>query len=189
MINHAEIVERYRGAFTQLNAFLYVNNRNEDRLLLDWWITLQETNDIERLLTPDTYRLPAFYNLFAPPTVLIYSLSPQGNIDNAIWITPVDNTSKHRAGYLGLWCAPNIRGTRRQYNFARTAYSFAFEFIDAIIGLTWQPAILDTHTKMGYKIVGTLPNLYDKPIVFMVHLTKADFFSSRFYLVGERRQK
>lgn len=183
-----EIFERYAPLFETLNARIYSQALAEDLLLLHWWIHLNEIGDINRLILPETRRLPAFLNIFKPPTAMVYSLDPAGEIDNAFWATPVDGISKHRSAYCGVWCRSDTRGRRRQYDFTVFAYTFAFEFYDSLLGMTWQPDLLDIHQKLGYNIVGCIPHLYDEDFLYIVHLTRENFNASRFMQVGGRRK-
>lgn len=182
-----EIVSRYKPAMDALNARLYSWQPPEDTLLLRWWLTLNETGDLTRLFISDAHRLPDFYRVFSYPTALLYSLSEESEIDNAFWLTPADNTSKYRVAYSGMWSA--TRGGRKQLQFAALAYPLAFEFYSAILGMTWQPELLDIHTKLGYTIVGCIPYMHDQPFVYIVHLTKEAYLASRFYSVSQRRLK
>ena len=182
------IFERYKPHFESLNALIYSQSPIEDLLMLRWWIHLNETGDINRLILPDSRRLSPFLNVFKLPTALIYSRNPAGEIDNAFWASPVDGISKHKAAYCGLWCRPDTRGKRRQFDFVAFVYSFAFEFYTALLGMTWQPDLLDLHQKLGYNVVGCIPNLYDEDFLYVVHLTREAFQSSRFMQVSQRRK-
>lgn len=189
MIEDAQkIFERYSPYFDALNARIYTQNQAEDLLMLRWWIKLNETGDLERLILPESRRLSPFLNTYKQPTTMIYSLAPDGEFDNTFWATPVDDTSKHRAAYCGAWSRTDLRGRRRQLHFAAFVYSFAFEFYDTLLGMTWQQDLLDLHQKFGYNIVGCIPNLYDEDFLYIVHLTKANFQASRFMQVANRRR-
>ena len=181
------IFEKYQAQFEALNARLYGSQPPEDTAILRWWIALNESGDLTQLITPTSHRLPEFYKLFTPPTALIYALDPLNNIDNAAWFTPVDNDTKHQAAYSGVYCALDARGTRRQLDFTSLAYSLAFEVYDAIIGTTWQANLLDEHTKLGYTVIGCIPEIHDQPFVYVVHLNRKAWFDSRAYQVSQRR--
>jgi len=185
MQNANEIFTRYKDQFDKLGARLYASLEWEDNILLRWWFTLQETGDMEKLITPDSRRLPRFLELFASPTGLLYTLTPENEISCASWFTPVDQSATYQAAYSGLYI--KNRQSRESYYFTHFAYSLAFEFYSAIIGTTWQPDLLDIHTKLGYKIVGCIPNLYDQPFCYIVHLTKEDFEQSYFARIAQRR--
>ena len=184
-----EIFERYKADFESLNARIYSCNAAEDILMLRWWIHLNESGDINRLVLPDVRRLSPFLNVFKFPTALIYSLNANGEINNVFWASSVDSISKHKAAYCGLWCRANARGKHHHLSFVAFVYTFAFEFYDALLGLTWQSNLLDSHRKLGYNIVGCIPNLHDEDFIYIVHLTRENFQSSRLMKVSQKRRK
>lgn len=182
------IFERYKPHFDSLNALIYSQSPAEDLLMLRWWIHLNETGDINRLMLPDARRLSPFLNVFKWPLALIYSLDKHNEIDNAFWAAPNDGMSKHKAAYCGIWCRADRRGKRHQFDFTAFVYTFAFEFYEVLLGMTWQPDLLDIHQKLGYSIVGCVPKLYDEDFLYIVHLTRENFNASRFMQVSKRRK-
>lgn len=184
-INLGEIIERYKPVFDQHNLHIYCGKPDEDLMILRWWMKLHESGDMERLIIPDSHNLKGFFGVFAQPTALIYQVL-KGEITHAGWYKPVEGTAKTRNAYAGLWCSDTIRGTRTQGHALVTTYTLAFEFYDAILGLTWQKDLLEEHEKMGYTVVGCIPNMYDKPYCYQVHLTRDNFFKSRVYLTYKR---
>jgi len=189
MIDVEKIFDKYRPTFEALNARVYSAQESEDTLLLRWWIRLQESGDIDRLITPDAHRLSTFLGIFRMPTTMFYGLDNYNSIDNAAWFTPVDDTSKHRMAYAAVWCRPNIRGKRRQFHFTTLVYSLIFEFYDALLGMTWQSSLLDIHKKLGYNIIGCIPGLYDQPHCYVVHLKREDFFNSRVMKIMQNKRR
>lgn len=182
-----EIFDRYSDNFKSLNAYIYSQSPAEDLTLLRWWIHLSETGDINDLILPEARRLSPFLRVFRFPTALIYTLDSTDSISNAFWAAPVDGESTHRAAYCGAWSHFNSRGKRHQYNFIHLAYTFAFEFYDALLGMTWQPNLLDLHQKLGYSTVGCIPHLYDEDFLYIVHLTRDAFNNSRFAKIRRRQ--
>lgn len=180
------IVEKYKSLFDNLQAKIYSAQSHEDLLLLHWWIALNQSGDMLRLIVPDSRRLPDFYRVFAAPAILIYSLDTNGEIDNAIWFTPVDNCSNYRSAYCGVYCAPHVRGKVKQLLFTHLCYSLAFEFLAALMGMTWQADLLDIHTKLGYTICGAIPRIFDTDTCYIVHLTKENYLNSKTYRLASR---
>ena len=103
MLDIKEIFEKYRLTFEEMNIRVYAARENEDIFLLRWWLHLQETGDIQRLIAPDAHRLLDFMKIFRFPTTFFYGLDNNNNIDNAAWFTPVDDISKHRVAHSGIW--------------------------------------------------------------------------------------
>lgn len=79
-----------------------------------------------------------------------------------------------------------MRGTRKQLTLTRLTYQFAFEFVDNILGTTWQEKLLTVHQKLGYVIVGAIPGLFGHAVVYYVHLTKERFKNSRIMQIQMR---
>lgn len=189
-INDANVIfEKYKAGFDSLGALIYSQSPAEDIIMLRWWMHLTETGDINRLMLPDARRLSPFLNVFKWPLVLIYSLDANNQINNAFWAAPNDNTSEYKTAYCGMWCRADGRGKRRQLDFTIFVYTFAFEFYEAILGMTWQPDLLDIHQKLGYSIVGCVPKLYDEDFLYIVHLTREAFSTSRIMQVNAKRRK
>ena len=175
-----QILELYRERLQTLNAHFYSSLPTEDSLLIKWWLTLSESGDLEKLITPQSRSLRQFLNLFSLPTTLIYALSPSNNeIIAASWLTPADNCATYRNAYCGFYTHPAHRLTKFNLTFTATTFSLAFEFYDFILGTTWQPKLLPIHTKLGYDIIGCVPKLYDEEFVYIVRLTKERFLQSR----------
>ncbi len=181
-----EIFEKYKANFSALNAVIYSQNPAEDLIMLRWWMRLSETGDINKLMLPEARRLSAFLNTFKLPVTLIYSLDSANDVCSAFWASPVDGISKHRAAYCGVWTRTDLRGKRFQFDFNLFAYTFAFEFYDALLGTTWQQDLLDLHQKLGYSVVGCIPNLHDEDFIYIVHLTREAFQSSRVSQIERR---
>ena len=188
MIDINETFAKYKPTFDALNAHVYSGHESEDTLLLRWWIRLQESGDIHNLIAPDAHRLSSFLGLFRLPTTLFYSLDNENSIDNVSWFMPVDNAASHHMAYASLWSRQTKRGTRRQFHFTVLTYSLIFEFYDALLGMTWQPKLLDLHKKSGYNIVGCIPGMFDQKQCYIVHLTRESFFNSRAMQVMNRRK-
>ena len=185
MIDLEAIVSRYKPHLDANNMHIYASQPHEDFLLLKWWMKLQETGDIERLIIPESRPLKSFFKVYAQPTVLIYAYN-DGEITQAMWASPADQTAQHHVAYTGVWCVESQRGTMKQLNFTATAYSLIFEFYHAFLGITWQQDLLDVHIKLGYDIVGCVPNLHDQPFCYLVHLTREKFLNSRLYKTYQR---
>jgi hypothetical protein len=175
------ILDKYTSKFEELQAFLYSAQSHEDALLLKWWLELNETNDLTNLLFDDVHRLQPFLSLFTPPTHLLYATNGNSEIDNAAWFVPANLMYPTETAYGAMWCNTQTRGKHRQLAFADLAYSLAFEVFDAIVGTTWQEKQLPVHRKLGYNIVGSIPNIHGKERIYIVHLTREDFMASKLH--------
>ncbi len=186
MIEFNDIHSRYKPWVDYLGLRLYTMDHREDILLLRWWLALNETGDIDNLVTPDSKRFAAFCRLFEAPTALAYTLSEEGDINRAIWFTPVDRTLESDAAYVGFWLDESVRGSKLSMQFSAIAHSIAFEVYRTVIALFWQPSLLDLYTKVGYNTVGCVPDIHGKEFCYIVHLSKDNFFKSELYQIFSR---
>jgi len=181
-----EILSKYSDIFKQLNTHIYNHTEQEEILLLKWWMHLNESGDMLRLIKPSSRSVESFYSIFKYPTTLLYSLDQSGEIDNAGWIEPTEEKATIKTAQGGFWSRSDSRHKRRCFSFSNLYYNLTFEFFDAIVGITWQQDLLALHTKVGYNIVGCIPNYYDQPQCYIVHLTKEDFKQSKFSKIGDK---
>ena len=188
-VNVAGIVEKYKVQMNALSAMIYSRLPKEDLMLLRFWMLLHETSEVHDLILPDSYALAPFIQLFQPPVAVIYAVDAQGELDNVAWFAAVDPMAKHQVAHGATYTRANVRGTKRHLHFTYLAYSLAFEFYDAILGTTWQPDLLKIHSKIGYNVVGCVPNMHDKAQLYYVHLTKDAFINSRLYKVATKGVK
>ena len=187
-MNLTETITQHEAEINRLGLLLYTPTFESDYLFLHWWLTLNETGDIKRLIIEDSRKLSAFYQIFTHPTVTLYTCSSQGAIDFVIWLRPASSTPAEQTVFSSMWAGIGVRGRRKHYDLARLIYTITFSIWTAILGTTWQPELLEVHKKMGYDVVGVLPNIYGQEYVYLVHLTKEKFENSRFYQVGLNRR-
>lgn len=163
---------------------MYTGSKTEQLMLVEWWMRLIETSDIDLLSHKHEQSIESFLSLFNSPTALLYSTySPtQPNqsrpITIAAWFKPILPYEKDHSAFGSLWIDKTIRRTQTAASIMELFYSVAFEYHDAIFGVTWQPKILELHKKIGYNIVGHVPGLNDHEHNYFVHLTKENFFNS-----------
>lgn len=177
-----EVFSRYEQNFAQLNLHVYSHSSAEDILFLRFWMHLNETGDIDKLITPDSKRLPQFLNVFQLPTVTFYGLSESGEIDFVAWFKEPSGKSI----FGGIWANENLRGSRRLVYLVQNVYALIFEFYETILGATWQSELLQLHTKIGYAVTGNFSDFMGQAIVWLVQLKKNDFFQSRIMQIGRK---
>lgn len=178
----AEVFERYRANFSTLSLNIYSSTSREDLLLLRWWFYLSESGDLAKITQPDSRRLSSFLQIFQPPTVTFYGISPFGEIDFVAWFKEPSGNSI----FAGIWTHPSIRSTKRLLYIIQDVYSLVFEFYNSILGITWQPELLQLHTKIGYAITGNFKDFMGQPIVWLTQLTRDEFYNSRLYQLGRK---
>jgi len=176
-------IEQLKTLCTKTGIQKYNMTAAEDALLLHWWLSLHESEDIDKLFAPNDQALGNFMSIFrGPGKMLLYSGS-DSDMHFAAWYEEV--FSGHTA-FASIWTSPVKRGTRFQYDCALAAYSTAFAIWPSLIGITKQPDLLAEHEKFGYSVVGTLPGLFDGVSeTYIVYLTQSAFENSQFINVGK----
>jgi len=174
------IFERYRANFEQLRIRVYASTAEEDLLLLRLYFYLCESGDISKITTPENHRLATFLDIFQSPTVTFYGLSDSNEIDFIAWFKEPSGTSI----FAGIWTHPSTRSSRRLLYIIQNVYSLVFEFYSSILGATWQPELLQLHTKVGYSITGNFSDFMGQSIVWLMQLTRENFFKSRIMQIG-----
>lgn len=160
-----------------LGIKLYRGSEPEDRMVAVWWDSLCDTGELQQLVAENAYNLSAFFTLFKQPSAMIYT-EKDGSIETAHWVEPV-STSNH-AVFFSSWYTPELRGSKRQALLSHTIYSFIFSMgRKLIVGITKQPQLLKLHEKLGYVILGSMPNLFDGYEGWLMYLTPEGLASSR----------
>ena len=58
-----------------------------------------------------------------------------------------------------------------------------------ILGITKQEDLLDLHRKLGYVIMGPVPNLFDDDEAWIMYLTQESFETSRVFAVANKLEE
>lgn len=187
-MNLTEIIAQHEVEITRLGIALYQPSFESDYLFLHWWLTLNETGDIKRLIIDGSRKLSSFYQVFTPPTITLYTCDKTGAIDYVCWLRPASAAPDEQAVFISAWASKKVRGRRKHYNLTRLIHIITLTIWPTILGTTWQPELLELYKKMGYDVVGLLPNTYGQEHIYLIHLTKEKFETSRFYQVGLNRR-
>lgn len=165
---------------------LFPQNPSGDTTLLRWWIWLNSSGEINDLIAPDAQGIDSFIEIFRYPTHMLCTLDSSNELTQAHWLKPVSGRKDELDVFNGVWCHPSLRGTRQQLQFTYLTYRLAFCFCRAIIGTTWQTKLIAEHAKMGYDVVGMLPNFMGHEYFYFVRLTEEKFVNSKAGKAGER---
>jgi hypothetical protein len=182
----AEKTKHYMDLAKDAGIELHSVSAANDVVLLRWWMALHNLNEINDLISPDAQAIDDFVHLFRPPTYLLRIVDDQSNLLQAHWFKPVSSRKDETDVFNGIWTHPELRGKKQQLRFTYLTYRIAFCFCTAIIGTTWQTKLLVEHMKMGYDIVGKIPNFSGHSEFYFVRLTEEKFIASRAGLAGER---
>lgn len=177
MDNIDELVHKYGPTLRELDAHFYNWTHDEDMLFLRWWMELMETGEIKKIMDPLSQRLPKFYEAFAYPTPVLYALDVHGRIEFVSWLR--DAASQQQSIFMGNWVRSNLRGRKRHLRLIRVTYELAFSLYENVLGLTWQPALLKLHQKIGYNVIGNIPDYMGQKLVYLLRLNKQDFYRSK----------
>ena len=164
----------------QLGIRLYIPDYNNDVLLANWYKHLIDSDEFYTLFTDNHKSLSKFYELFRPPTVLVYTLSDAGDIQATMWVTPYDGYGGKSAA-VSAWTHKDIRGTAKARETGGFCYQMAFEVWDVLVSITKQEGLLRNLREVGYNIVGSIPNLVNGEDAWILYITKENFEKSKRY--------
>jgi hypothetical protein len=178
-------LSRYAPAFKETGLCVYTPNFEQDALLLKLWLHLVESEDLNRLLPPESRPLSRFFKLFQEGVTTFYCLDDQG-IWLLAWFTPI--SSRAKSTFFSFWARSDKRNTKIWLKMVNLIYMISFDFWDSLFGITNQPKLLALHKKAGYSIVGVAQGLldFDKQS-FIVQLTKANYMNSKFYQLFRKK--
>ena len=181
-------IEQYADWITALDLRLYQPTFAADYLLLNWWVQLCETGDIKRLLIKGSRKLSSFYSVFSPPTITLYTCGADDKIDFVSWLKPASTAADEQTVLASFWADASIRGNRKHSHLTYLIYSMIFTLWNNVLGTTWQADLIRVHKKVGYELVGVLPEAYGEQHIYLMHLTQEGFVNSRFHNIYLRRR-
>ena len=155
---------------------LYEGNHEDSILLFQWWMELVESGDMDLILFPATQPLGPFMSYFQTGKVrLVYSTDPSNRIQAAFWGEPI----APGIIFLSVWGRKSLRFTKQGVQILLDVYKQVFSLFHIIFGITKQERLLKVHKKLGYKIIGKLPQLWGGVEEgWLVMLTREDFFAA-----------
>ena len=182
-----EIVTKYKTSITEFDLHFYSQSQEDDFRITSWYMHLLTTNDIAKIAAPRLKNLSSFLD-FVRGTLFVYHLDRNNQINFAFWAEGTDDILPSPA-YLGLWVSDSFKRTKRNFFITHLLYTISLEVFHDLLGTTWQQDLLAEHAKLGYTVVGMLPNLYRKEMTYIVHLNQEKFEASRFHALKQRRAK
>jgi hypothetical protein len=171
--------EKILDEVKELDIHGYCGLPQEDNMILDWWTELVTTHELDTIFSKSCYALSKFYALFQRPSWLFYTYDEKG-LKLAVWAEPMLSTA-----CVGVWVAPRCRKSKSVFRSMQLIYHSLFTIFANILGITKQENLLTTHIKLGYTVVGKVPNLIDDMPAWIVTMSKESFARSR--LNPERR--
>lgn len=168
----------------ELGITLYQTSFDHDLKLFKWWTELQNSKDFETLFTNSHRSLSKFLNEFKSPCMLAFTCDSQGDINHAIWFTGYADSPT--AAFVGFWAREGVRYTRHAVEVTSYIYSLAFTVFKTLIGITKHESLLRIHRKLGYNIVGQIPNFLEGEDSWIVYLTEDNFKNSKLFQLKEK---
>lgn len=149
----------------------YEQNPMHDTIMLQWYALLHQTGDAANLLPWSVGTVSQFYEYINPKRLWI-----QFKIDNAgVWFVAV-YTSMFIGAQFDMWVRADKRAGKAWLASMCEALEWGFERWPVLIGLTAQPNLLDGHKRLGYSVVGKVPQFWDgERDLWIMHITKASY--------------
>ena len=153
---------------------VYVGDNDDSIRIFNWWVELVESGDIATTMFPSCYALAPFIQMFQSGSCkLLYGIDDDNKIKIAMWGQPV----AFGIAFAGLWVRKSFRG-KAGLALTLKLYQVVFQLMNVLFGITREDK-LKVHEKLGYKIFGKFPGLWEgKEEAWLVTLTKDDFYKS-----------
>jgi hypothetical protein len=175
-------MEGFHERAAELGLILYVPDFHNDLTLFNWYKFLINNDEFEHLFTEKQRSLSKFFKAFELPCILVFGLDEEGAVWHAIWF--MGNDYGNSASVSG-WTREDMRGSQKQYDVTRFIYSMAFGVWSVLTSTTKHERLLRNLRRMGYNIVGSIPDLVMDEEGWILYLTKENFEKSERYL-GEK---
>lgn len=161
----------------------YVASRDTDLLIAHWWAKMERDGDLPDLFLPASQSLSGLYAvLTGPRKSVLYGVDISG-IWAAFWFEPVMS-----GVFMGAWVAWERRHTRRALDAFLQAWELALTHYTVVLGITKQREILSEHERLGYTVLGLLPEMWAGQDAWAIALTRPAFAKTlaRFRRVSAR---
>ena len=150
-------------------VILYEPGKDADMALASWYITLQESGDLEKIFTEDM-SLGEFFAFMRDEIDLCFAMDAETGIHTAIWFK-----SFLSGAFVGVWVRSDKRQSKEAFNTILQAFENAFMKVNVIFVVTKQKELVDEHRKFGYTLIGEVPELWNGETAWLSALTKENF--------------
>lgn len=149
----------------------YLNPATEDPILLRWYRQLVETGDLKTLFRVEHWPLSAFFQVFQNPTTLYFETDAEGEIIFAAWGTPMS------VGVVAidLWVAAGHRHSKETIRNVLLVLDAFLKTHRLVVATTASEAVASEHQKIGFTLLGKIPNFIEGEDAFVTYLTRDDF--------------
>ena len=161
----------------------YQRTSEEEIDLARWWERLRISEECNDLFPSNDISLTRFLNFFVSGKVILhYSLS-NGDIATAAWLEQASHAHEH-CMYISWWASEPARRTKQ---FIRQTFAVLDLYTTAVPTLmAFGPVerIEDLQKKLGFVILGSVPNMFNGRDCNVMYITRDLFESSQFYPTG-----
>lgn len=148
---------------------VYVPSHEGDGLLLQWWSTLVEQDDLAKLFAAEAQTPSSFLATFQSPTVLCYEKDARG-IAAAVWFTHALS-----GAMLALWARADWRGGKWR-PLVIEAMRQVFTLVPIVLFVTRGPHVQKAAREMGFVVQGEpIPYIYMGQEATLGYMTRERF--------------
>ena len=147
-----------------------------DILLARWWDHMAGCGDLELVFESEYTMLSRFMAGFQAPTVLLYAEDDDG-IYFAMWADPVMS-----GAFFGFWMRADKRPSEN--GDVGLAYELSHGALDTLLAnfpilfiATRDAHIVQLALRIGGKVLGVVPHVFDGSSAYICYLTREDFAS------------
>lgn len=140
--------------------------------LLNWYMQLWQSEDIQKLLGPSLWTLNAFIKNFTASDVALFYEQDDRGWWAATWVFPFMGGAT-----WGLWVRADKRasGSRRAMHLIMDSLSWGLLRYPVLVNTTKQLPIVEKTARLGYTYLGRIPWLFEGEDCHVLYMTREMF--------------
>lgn len=139
----------------KLTLIQYQQGLIHDGLLIKWFIDLIAKDEYEKTFYQQPQSIKEFYDIFSPPTKLVFAVGQDAQIVFASWGVHYANSIIYN-----VYADPAIRTVKTGLRLIEESHDFFFDSTMLVLAVTRYPKVVDQLQRLGYNQVGWIPALY-----------------------------
>ena len=164
----------------QFGLRAYTPGVKEDLIIFRWWAKLHREGLFEEVFDESAAPFGNFIQLFMNPRLLTYSQDEAGDIEFAFWFTPF--ALQKPTSFVSIWADKKLIGTRRLVKLTGIVHDVAFRFQTNLLAVVRLNKVAP-FSKVGYNVIGTVPNFFPEGEGYQLVLTKEMFEQSKLHSI------
>lgn len=184
-----EIPETLKLKSSRLALKLYQNQEAEDWMLIKFYMQVAESGEYEKIFIPEARPISEALACFKPPNTTFYALNDKKEIIFLFWVRPASNHDSEQTIVCSIWADEKFRKTKRFIQLTSLVYELIFTNYNYCMATTWQENLPTTFERAGYRMAGIIPHLYGIERVFVMFLTREDFYKSFLYELDQKIER